>query len=172
MTARTGALQRRAVWALGLGLCSVAGPALAGTCSVSSSGLVFGLYQPLTFPGKLTSSNVASTASVSVVCSGIVTGGSYTISAGAGNYGPGNRISVRYLANASGGPLMAYNVWTDASYTTVWGDGSVGSLIGGSITAGNSNQSHTAYGSIPAGQNTLKAGFFSDSLTMTLTYNP
>jgi spore coat protein U-like protein len=37
---------------------------------------------------------------------------------------------------------------------------------------GDSNQSQPVYGKIPAGQNTLRAGSFSDSLTMTLTYNP
>jgi len=147
--------------------------ALAGGCSVSSSGLSFGAYQPLTFAGKLTSTNVSSVATVSVVCSSIVAGGSYTISLGASNYGTGNRISSRYLNNIiNGGTLMAFNVYTDTGYTTIWGDGSTGVLLNGSIAIGSSNLSITVYGNIPAGQSTLKAGSFSDSLTMTITYNP
>jgi spore coat protein U-like protein len=67
---------------------------------------------------------------------------------------------------------MSYNIYTDATYATVWGNGTVGSLISGSIPAGDSSQAKTVYGRIPAGQNSLKAGVYSDSLTVTLTYNP
>lgn len=163
--------RRRALPALVLW--AAAGPALAGSCTVSSSGLAFGAYQPLTFAGKLSSADKTSTATVAVVCSAIVAGGSYTISLGAGNYGPGNRISTRYLNNTTnGGDYMAFNVYTDAFYNTVWGNEAAGSPFSGSIPAGSSNQSHTIYGKIPAGQNTLKAGSFADSLVMTVTYNP
>jgi spore coat protein U-like protein len=44
--------------------------------------------------------------------------------------------------------------------------------VGGSIPPGDSNQSHTVYGRIPGGQNTLWAGQYSGSLTMTITYSP
>lgn len=146
----------------------------AGSCAVSSTGLAFGAtYQPITFPGKLTSTDVVSTAGVSVICNAIATGGGYTISLGAGNYGSGNRIATRYLNNnVNGGAPMAFNVYTEASYTTVWGDGSVGSVLVGTIPTGASNQTHTVYGKVPAAQSTLKAGSFSDSLTMTISYSP
>jgi spore coat protein U-like protein len=148
-------------------------PAHAAGCTVSSPGLAFGAYQPLTVPGKLTSSNKESTATISVACTGIVTGGSYTIALGPSLVGAGNGISTRYLANASGGDYMAFNVYKELSYSTIWGDGiTAGSMITGSIAAGDSSQSHSVYGKIPAGQSTLKAGSFTDSLTMTLTYNP
>ncbi len=152
---------------------AAAGQAHAAGCSVASSGLAFGAYQPLTFAGKLTSTDAASTATISVACTGIATGGSYTISLGPSLVGPGNRISTRYLSNASGGDNMAFNVYRELSYTTIWGDGiTAGSLLGGSIPPGDSSQSQSVYGKIPAGQRTLKAGTFSGSLTMTLTYTP
>lgn len=154
-----------------LSLLAVAGHAHAG-CSVSSSGLAFGAYQPLTFAGTLTSTDVTSNGSISVVCTGIVTGGGYTLALGPSTAGTGDRISTRYLANSNGGGDMRFNVYTNATYTTAWGDGNVGGLIGGSIAAGDSNQAHAIYGKIPAGQNTLKAGSFTGSLTVTLTYNP
>lgn len=159
---------------LAMGLWAAAGSALAvGACTVSSTGLAFGAYQPLTFVGKLTSADKMSTATVSVVCSGIAVGGSYTVSLGAGNYGGGDRISTRYLNNSTnGGDLMAFNVYTQLAYSTVWGNGSVGSPLSGSIPTGNSSQSHTVYGRVPGGQSTLKAGSFGDTLTMTITYNP
>jgi spore coat protein U-like protein len=142
-------------------------------CAISSSGLAFGVYQPITFAGKLTSADKTSTATVSVVCTGIVTGGSYTLALGPSMVGSGNRISTRYLANASGGNNMAFNIYRELSYSTVWGDGvTAGSLIGGSIPAGDSSQSQSVYGKIPSGQSTLMAGAYSGSLTMTLSYNP
>ena len=159
------------VWLGLLGLMMVTSAAHAG-CSVSSSGLAFGAYQPLTFPGKLTSSDVVSTAVVSIACTGITLGGSYSLSLGPSTVGTGDRISTRYLANSTGGDLMRFNVYTNATYASVWGDGNIGSLIGGNIATGNSSQTQTVYGKIPAGQNTLKAGSFNGSLTMTLTYNP
>lgn len=157
-----------------LAWCGCAGRALAaGACTVSSTGLAFGRYQPVTMAGKLTSDAITSDATVSVVCTAIAVGGSYTVSLGAGSYGPGDRISVRYLNNSvNGGDPMAYNVYTGASYVTVWGNGSIGSLITGSIPTGDSNQSHTVYGKVPASQTTLKAGSYGDSMTMTITYNP
>lgn len=149
------------------------GQAHAAGCTVSSSGLAFGAYQPLTFPGKLTSATVTSNASVSVVCAGIVNGGTYTIALGPSTMGGGNRISMRYLANANGGDYMAFNVYRDASYSTIWGDGvTAGNVLSGTLPSGDSNQSYTVYGRIAAGQNMLKAGSFSGPLTMTLTYNP
>ena len=153
-------------------IAALAGLAQAGSCAVSSSGLAFGAYQPLTFAGKLTSAAVTSNASVSVVCIGIATVGSYSIALGPSTAGTGDRISTRFLVNSSGGGNMAFNIYTSPSYTTVWGDGRVGSQIGGSIATGVSNQSLAVYGKIPAGQNTLGAGSYSVSLTMTLTYNP
>ena len=148
-----------------------AGQAQAG-CSVSSSGLAFGTYQPLTFAGKLASSAATSTASVSVVCTGISSASGYSIALGPSTIGSGDRISTRYLGNSLGGDDMAFNIDTNASYSTVWGNGWIGSLVGGSMPAGDSNQSQAVYGKIPASQHTLRAGSFSGALTLTLTYNP
>lgn len=155
-----------------LWLLAIAGTAHAGSCTVSSSGLVFGAYQPLTFAGKLTSSAVTSNASISVVCTGITSGGAYSIALGPSTTGSGDRISMRYLSNNLGGDDMVFNIYTNASYSTLWGNGTTGGVVGGSIPAGDSNQTQSVYGRIPAGQYTLKAGSFTDSLTMTLTYNP
>lgn len=146
-----------------------AGQAYAG-CTVSSPGLAFGLYQPLTFPGKLTSAVVTSTTSVTVVCdpgSGLT----YTIALGPSAVGSGDRISTRYLANANGGDFMSFNVFTDAAYSNVWGN-TAGNLLSGGLTNGGS-QSFTVYGKVaPTSQTGLKAGSFSGSMTMTLTYTP
>jgi spore coat protein U-like protein len=163
--------------AMAIGLCMFVANAhaLGATCSVNSTGLAFGAYQPITFPGKLTSADKTSTATVTVSCSGLLTAGAYSISLGPAHYGAGNGISTRYLNNTpNGGSPMAYNVYTSATYGTVWGNGTTGAVISGSapLILGSSTNNHTVYGKIPANQTTLKAGSFSDSLTMTITYTP
>ena len=67
---------------------------------------------------------------------------------------------------------MAFNIYTNAGYSTLWGNGTTGGLLAGSIPAGDSNQFKPVYGRIAAGQNQLKAGTFTGMLTMTLTYSP
>jgi spore coat protein U-like protein len=156
-------------------LCAALLPAIAqaGGCTVSSNGLAFGRYEPLTFESKLLSLPVTSDATVSVSCTGIVTGGGYTITLGPSMTGAGDRISTRYMNNAVANADMAFNVYVDAARTLVWGDGiTAGSTLAGSISPGNSNLSHSVYGRIPAGQNTLAPGSYSSTLTMTITYSP
>ena len=153
-------------------------PAWAG-CSVSSSGLSFGLYQPMTFAGQLTSADVLSTGTISISCNNMPSPGSYTLALGASansaGAGASDGISTRYLANSNGGANMVFNVYTDARRSIVWGNGNIGALVSGSlpiVTLGSYTDNVTVYGKIPAGQNTLNAGIFSGSVTVTLTYNP
>ena len=172
---------RRAPRALALGrlLASLlaALPALLhaqiATCTVSSSGLAFGAYQPLSFAGKLHSVDQTSSATISLSCLGVLPTG-YKLSLGPGNYGSGNRISPRYLQNLSQvGDPMQFNVYTDAAYSSIWSDGmTAGPPFTGTIPIGLSQRNHTAYGRIPGGQSTLKAGQYADTLTMTLSFTP
>jgi spore coat protein U-like protein len=144
--------------------------ALAGACSVSVTPMAFGPYQPLTFDGKLTSTDRTADATVSLACTAVALGGSYTITLGPS--GLGNSIVPRYLAHEGGGPWMAFNVYLDAAYTSVWGDGFSGAVIGGTIASGDSHRSQAVFGKLPAGQSSLKAGNYSGALTMRITYNP
>ncbi len=157
----------------GLAALIASGAAQAG-CTVSSSGLAFGAYQPLSVSGNLISSDKTSDASIAIVCTGISVLSSYTLALGPSTTGAGDRISNRYLSNTSGGADMLFNVYTNPLHTTVWGNGSTGSLISGviPISLGSTTQTVTVYGRIPGGQATLRAGSFSGSLLMTLTYNP
>ena len=146
------------------------GQCFAGGCTVSSSGIAFGRYQPLNFAGKLTSSDRTSDATISVVCTAIVAGGSYSISLGSGV--SGNSIMPRYLSHDAGGPAMAFNIYLDPTFTTVWGDGFTGTVLSGSILAGDSSHTHTVFGRVPAGQSQLRAGNYSGALTVTISFNP
>jgi spore coat protein U-like protein len=144
-------------------------PAAKAGCSLSSSGMAFGTYQPLTLAGKLVSTDRTSNATVSLVCTGVASAASYTVSLGPST---GGSYSPRYLSNPVGEPPMAFNIYLDPSHTVVWGDGTAGTRLSGSIPAGDSHRTHTVYGKVPAGQKALRPGSFSGTLSMTLTYNP
>ena len=121
-------------------------------------------------PGRIDSAESTSTAAISVVCTAIATGGSYTLSLGPSI--AGGSTDPRYMSNPAGGADMLFNIFTDPGYTAVWGESGSGSTLGGAIPVGDSNQSLTVYGRVPGGQTHLRAGGFSATLTMTLTYNP
>lgn len=143
----------------------VSATAAHASCTVSATALAFGTYQPLSFVGHLHSGDVSSAATVSVRCEGV---SGYSL-----RLGPSvveNSIYPRYMGHSSGGNPMMFNVFTDATYQTVWGDGAVGGLIvNGPL---NGTFVHVVYGRIPARQHTLKAGSYSGSLTITVSYDP
>ena len=155
-------------------LATCAPVAHAGACSVSSTGLAFGPYPTLAFAGKLASADVTSTATISIRCTGISLGGSYTLSLGPTTAG-GASINPRRMTHSNGGDPMLFNAYTDVTRATIWGDASAGAQFAGTIAIkllGVQNFTHTAYGKIPNGQKTLKAGTFSAVPTITLTYHP
>ncbi|MFT5644626.1 MAG: spore coat protein U-like protein [Janthinobacterium sp.] len=142
----------------------------AGSCTVASSALAFGAYQPLAMFGKLNSDAKNSSTTLSVTCSGAA--GSYAIGIGPGNPGAGDGISTRYMNNSSGGDPMLFNIYTDATYMTVWGNGNTGALVTRPVPANNGTDAVTAYGRIAGGQHTLKPGNYFATMTVTITYNP
>jgi spore coat protein U-like protein len=148
----------------------VAGAAQAGTCSVSASGLAFGAYQPITFRGRLASADATTNATLTIACTGITSAAGYTVALGPSPVN--NSMTPRYMAHDGGGPPMAFNVYRDAAYTSIWGDGVTGDLLSGSIAAGESTTTVGMYARIPGDQSVLRAGSYSANLAMTLTYEP
>jgi spore coat protein U-like protein len=133
-----------------LALLVLPGAAMA-ECSLNLIGLAFGSYDPF----AATDTDI--TGSVSVSCD---TDTSVQISLSAG-FGP---FAARQMKN--GASLLFYNLYTDPSHLSLWGDGSPGTnLVSFSGTAG----SYTVYGRIPAGQN-VPVGAYGDTITVTLTF--
>lgn len=124
---------------------------LAATCTVTTSGIAFGSYDPLL------NQNVDSVASISVNCDE-ATAYSIALSPGSGSYAA--------RAMTSGSHQLLYNLYVDATLTTVWGDGSGPSAV---VSANQALADHTAYGRIPAGQNAY-VGVYSDTIVVTLTF--
>lgn len=150
-------------------LCLAAGPSLAA-CAIANdlSSLNFGNYNPLTFPGIMSSSDVLATSTVTVNCSAQTQAINYTLQLSAGY---SNNTAARSMAGTGGGDDMRYNLYTNASYTTIWGD-TAGNIVSGSLGPAGGSRTHTVYGRIPGGQSTLRAGHYSDLLLMTLEYVP
>ena len=124
---------------------------VSANCTVTTSGVAFGSYD------TFSTQSLQGAGSISVACSPAM---AYTIalSAGSGSY------ATRTLL--SGSDTLGYNLFTDSTLTTVWGDGG-----GGTATVVGSGESalHTVYGRIPARQN-VRAGSYADSIVVTLTF--
>jgi spore coat protein U-like protein len=141
----------------------------ASDCSVSASGVAFGVYDPtLATPDD-------STGSVVVTCTYTGPGGSdtanYTVTLSTGTIGS---FAPRKLS--AGASRLDYNLFRDAARTQVWGNASAGTaIITGSLKvgpgAGNGTRTatHVVYGRIPQLQD-ANTGNYTDTILVTLTF--
>lgn len=140
-------------------LAGAANAAPPGTiCSVSTTSIVFGVYDVFA-PAPL-----GSTGSVTITCdkNAPVTI-SMSASAVSGMFVP------RQMKLTTGADLMAYNIYTDATYAVVLGDGTAGTQTMSASAKKNTPLSLTIFGSIPPLQN-LSAGTYADTLTVTIVW--
>jgi len=135
----------------------------AAGCSVSSSGAAFGVYTPTNATATTT------TATVSVTCqAAIQIAVAYVIS-----LGPGSSGSVAARTMLGGISRMSYQLYTNPTFSTVWGDGTNGSqtvsdgYLLNILTPVTNN--YTAYGRIPALQN-LSPATYTDTVIVQITY--
>jgi spore coat protein U-like protein len=124
-------------------------------CSISATNLDFGQYTPL--------SQKTGTSTINVTCTN-TTG--YTIALDVGT-GLGAAFANRKMT--SGSHLLNYNLFTDGTFTTVWGDGTGGSsTVGG--TGNGAQQALTVNGRILAGEYVAPASNYQDTITVTITF--
>lgn len=135
------------------------------TCGVSSSGLNFLTYDPLTAANQNINGNIRVSCSVAGLVGLLV---AYDIKLSAGG---SNNYSQRQLAQ--GASKLNYNLYTTAARNTIWGDG-----LGSTATVSDSylvtlgaatNKDYVVYGQIPMLQN-VKAGPYADSLVISIIY--
>jgi len=144
--------------------------AWAGDCTITTSPINFGVYDPIT-----TTAPVDSTGTVRVQCSatdfGELLGGvNVAIALSQGSSGT---YAARTLRQAPGSTLQ-YNLYTTAGRTTVWGNGAggtntVGGAVGGLFSGQPSPRSFTIFGRLPAGQDP-NLGLHSDTITLTVVF--
>ena len=125
------------------------------TCLVSASDLNFGEVSSL-------ASDVIGTSAVSVTCT---TGLDYAVSLNGGLYGT---IAARKMKIAGGTDTVDYNLYTNATRSTLWGDSTAGSVQAGDGTG--AAQALTVYGKVDAQASTPAAGTYTDTITVTVTY--
>jgi len=130
----------------------------AATCTVATNTFNFGNYDPMSAaPTIMTGTNL-----ISVVCTGGK--GTMTVDLSTGSSG-----SYFPRAMNTGTDTLTYNLYTTASLTTVWGNGTGGT---GDIVQTFKNKSTTifnVYGQITAQQNVIP-GSYSDSITVTVGF--
>ncbi len=144
---------------------SMAMPSAANalSCSVNATAVGFGSYD------TLSSLNNDATGTITVTCSNIVSLlVSYEILLSRGG---GSSFAARRMA--SGSNTLNYNLYTNITRTTIWGDGTGGSskvsdgyLLGALVPVG---RNYTIHGRIPARQN-VASGNYADSITVTVNY--
>lgn len=80
-------------------------------------------------------------------------------------------FNPRKMAHESSSDMLDYNLFTDASKTAVWGDGSSGTSTVTMRNVKRDRPPKTAaiYGSLPPGQN-VPAGRYSETLTITILW--
>lgn len=136
--------------------------AVATSCTVSSLGVNFGLYNNA--DGLPTSS----TGTVSVRCQSPIIGLliNYQISFNSGN----GTIPQRKMRNGSS--ELNYNLYRNSGFTSILGD-SIGQVISGGMLLSLLNipitNNHTIYANIPPGQPAIP-GIYTDVITMTVTF--
>lgn len=127
------------------------------SCTVSASPLTFGNYD------SISGGTLDSVGTITPICT------SGTVYAIALDPGLGNAATVaaRKLTGPDG-VSMDYGLYSDATRTTMWGDGTSGTCVNNGVGTGLA-QSVMVYGRIPAAQSVM-VGTYSDTITVTLTY--
>ena len=143
-----------------LAIAATSSTASAMSCSFTSTvGVAFGSYdvfddQPLDSTGSLT-----------FECSGVVASDRIQIEISAGGSG-----SFLLRKMSQGLQTIGYNLFTNASRTSVWGDGSSGSSRYGPVLPADGEPSTVPiYGRIAPRQN-VRVGSYSDDVIVTVVF--
>ena len=134
-----------------------ASDAHAQACTISATSVNFGTYN--VFNG----SDVASTGTVTYRCNGSAHNITVALTQGASA-----TFNPRQMQK--GAEALTYNLFRDASHSTIWGDGTSGtSVYQLANPPNNTNVNLTVYGSVSAGQD-VSAGTFSDTVTAVVNF--
>ena len=141
----------RGRWLLAAALALSTQAGWAADCTVGSQGVSFGSYD------VFSAQSLDGVGTISLSCDESV---EYTLSLSAG----GGSYASR--AMASGANTLAYNLYIDATYTAIWGDGTGNTAT---VSSSGTAADHTIYGRIPARQN-VAVGSYSDTITVEIEF--
>ena len=130
---------------------------ITSNCAVSTTTVAFGNID------VTLNTAVDGTGAISVTCTN---GVAWTAKANAGTGGAGTSLTHRKMTGPS---KLSYDLFTDSARTTKWGDGVTSGTSTITGTGTGSGQANTIYGRVRAGS-TARAGNYSDTVTVTVTY--
>ena len=157
--------------AMALPLLLLAGSVHAANCTVSTPGIAFGGYDPVT--GAV----VNGMSTVRVNCTNLdfietFVGVGVTVAADGG--GSGNQL-IRRMSGPPGSQMF-YNLYVSPPPSgAIWGNGTggtqqLGGTVGGLFTGQPNPRTFPVHGQINAGQSDLVVGSYSDQVTVTITF--
>ena len=129
-------------------------------CSIATTNINFGTYDVFSITPK------DSTGTITVTC-GSPPPPHVTITIGSSPNSGG--FIPRKLRSSSGTDFLNYNLFTDASMVSVWGDGTSGTSTVPKVVTPGRPVIATVYGRIPAKQN-VSVGTYSETLTVTVIW--
>ncbi|HVP32459.1 MAG TPA: spore coat U domain-containing protein [Steroidobacteraceae bacterium] len=129
------------------------------SCTISAVSVAFGTYTPMqTTPLDMN-------GTIKIACTGVSGNNSVTLDL---STGASNSYLTRTLV--SGTAKLNYNLYLDAGYTEVWGNGTGGSVEGSATIRRNAPSASLAvYGAIAAHQDP-DPGSYSDMVLVTVNY--
>jgi len=129
-------------------------------CTVSTTSVSFGPYD------IFSASPTDSTGNITVNCN--ESPPPYvTVSIGQSPNSGG--FNPRKMKLAAGADLLNYNLYTDGTYSSIWGDGTSGTTTLVRRVRRNRPETFIVYGRVPPGQD-ISVGSYSDILTVTITW--
>ena len=152
--ARAGALFAGAA----LAVLAAPGAYAAVSCSVTATGVAFGIYTPLQ-TGAL-----AANGTIAISCTGVL----YDVATVSLSTGLSGTYVNRTLK--SGAAALDYNLYTSANGSQIWGNGTGGTGTGQAVLwffAPTANL--TVYGAVNAGQDPAP-GTYMDTITVSVAY--
>ncbi len=141
-------------------LCVLALPGIAAACNVIGPNLSFGPYNPLSAFGATTSGTISVDCNLSPPPTVRVQIGRSAISGG---------FQPRRMRHTTGTDTLAYNLYTDAGGTSIWGDGTAGTTTLSDKVQKNKPWLPTVYGIMPPGQD-VSVGSYTDTITISIFF--
>jgi spore coat protein U-like protein len=131
---------------------------LRGQCTVSTVGVNFGSYEPLS------SMDSSSTGTITIYCDA---DSAVTVLIGPSPNSGG--FNPRKMMNASGPDRLSYNLYTTISMSAIWGDGTGGASTVQRQVLKRTNTDLIVYGRVPASQD-VAVGQYGESLVVTINF--
>jgi spore coat protein U-like protein len=125
-------------------------------CTVSATSVVFGTYD------RLTPSDLTALGGVTVTCTAAGPIAVLLSAGGSGSFAPRRMM-------AAGNFSLSYNLYLDQFCSRIWGNGTGGSQSL-TTTSAASSMPFQIFGRIPAQQTTVRAGSYSDTIMVTVSF--